>query len=32
MYCKHGKWMYFDLDKERKNNNTETKKMKYYSA
>jgi hypothetical protein len=26
MYCKHGKWMYFDLDKERKNNKTETKK------
>ena len=35
MYCKHGKWMYFDLDKERKNNKKETKKtkkMKYYSA
>ena len=26
MYCKHGKWVYFDLDKERKNNKTETKK------
>jgi hypothetical protein len=28
MYCKHGKWVYFDLDKERKNNKTGTKKNK----
>ena len=26
MYCKHGKWVYFDLDKERKNNKTGKKK------
>ena len=27
MYCKHGKWVYFDLDKERKNNKTGKKNI-----